>query len=58
MKFDYIIMTVWGFIVILNLAGHNWPGAFNAIAVIFYLFVIDHLKKQIEPNEIEMKESE
>ena len=58
MKFDYIIMTVWGFIVVLNLASHNWPAVFNGAVVIFYLFVIDYLKKQIEPNEIEMKESE
>jgi len=58
MKFDYIMMMIWGFIVCINLAAHNWPAAFNAGVVIFYLFVIDHLKKQIEPNEIEMKESE
>ena len=51
MKFDYIIMTVWGFVVILNLASHNWSAAFNAIVVIFYIFVVDNLKKEIGRND-------
>ena len=51
MKFDYIIMTVWGFIVILNLASHNWSGAFNAIVVIFYIFVINQMKKEMRTDE-------
>jgi len=46
MKFDFIIMIVWGFIVCLNLASENWSAAFNAFAVIFYLFVIYNLKKE------------
>ena len=51
MKFDYIIMTVWGFVVILNLASHNWSAAFNAIVVIFYIFVINQMKKEMRTDE-------
>jgi len=46
MKFDFIIMMVWGLIVFINLTAHNWSAAFNASVVIFYLFVIYNLKKE------------
>jgi len=46
MKFDYIIMITWGMIVCINLASKNWSAAFNGAVVIFYLFVISHLKKE------------
>jgi len=51
MKFDYIIMTVWGFIVIINVAAHNWPAAFNGAVVIFYLFVINQMKKETKEEK-------
>ena len=46
MKFNYIMMMVWGFIATINLASHNWPAAFNAVAVIFCLFVINQMRKE------------
>ena len=51
MKFDYIIMTVWGFIVIINVAAHNWPAAFNGAVVIFCLFVINQIKKEMREDQ-------
>ena len=51
MKFDYIIMTVWGFIVVLNLASHNWLAALNGAVVIFCLFVINQMRKEIKEDE-------
>ena len=52
MKFNHIIiMFIWGFIVIMNAAAYNWPAAINAGAVIFYIFVVEHLKKQIKEAE-------
>ena len=51
MKFDYIMMMIWGFIVIINLMARNFPAAFNAAVVIFYLFVVYRLKEQMKEVE-------
>ena len=50
MKLDYIIIMIWGFIVIINLMARNWPAAFNAAVVIFYVFD-NHLKEQMKEIE-------
>ena len=52
LKIDYILIMIWGFIVIINLMARNWPAAFNGTVVMFYLFVIKHLKKQMKEYEL------
>ena len=46
--FFTVMLLGWISILCLNLFSHNWPAAFNAGAVIFYLFVTDRLKNQIK----------
>ena len=51
MKLDYIIIMIWGFVVIINLMARNLPAAFNGAVVIFYLFVVYRLKEQMKEIE-------